>query len=105
MNRRTLFPSLLFTLLVSSILTAQQTPDSTDNRLATILHLSVLSSQDWQALFSEAESGNAEAQYWLGRIYSQGISALVSRQKQKWDYAVGCGTSTLLKEATVPVVT
>lgn len=72
MNQRTLVPSLFFTLLVSSILTAQQTPDSTNNRLATILHLSVLTSHDWEALFSEADSGNAEAQYWLGRIYGQG---------------------------------
>lgn len=71
MNQRTLVSSFLLILLVSSILTAQQTPDS-NNRLATILHLPVLSHDDWQFLFSEAESGNAEAQYWLGRIYDQG---------------------------------
>lgn len=81
MNCRTLFPSLLFILLASSILTAQQTPDSTDKRLVTILHLPVLTSHDWQALFSEAESGNAEAQYWLGRIYGQGT--LLPKDLQK----------------------
>jgi TPR repeat protein len=80
-NQRTLFPSLPFILLVSSILTAQQTPDSTGNRLVTILHLPVLTSHDWQALFSEAESGNAEAQYWLGRIYGQGT--LLPKDLQK----------------------
>src|SRR6202035_1438987 len=80
-NQRTLFPSLPFIFLVSSILTAQQTPDSTRNRLVTILHLPVLTSHDWQALFSEAESGNAEAQYWLGRIYGQGT--LLPKDLQK----------------------
>ena len=72
MNQRTLVPSLFFILLASSTLTAQQTPDSTNDRLATILHLPVLTSHDWQVLFSEAESGNPEAQYWLGRIYDAG---------------------------------
>ena len=72
MYQRTLVPSLLLILLVSSILTAQQTPDPTNNRLATILHLPALTTNDWQALFSEAESGNPEAQYWLARIYDAG---------------------------------
>jgi hypothetical protein len=71
MNHRTLVPSLLFILLVASLLPAQQKPYST-NRMATILHLPMLTPSDWQALFSEADSGNAEAQYWLGRIYGQG---------------------------------
>src|SRR5215472_17193624 len=72
MNQRTVVPSLLFIFLVSSILTAQQTPNSTNSRLTAILCLPVLTSSDWQALFLEADSGNAEAQYWLGTIYSAG---------------------------------
>src|SRR5258707_13387924 len=44
MNQRTLVPSLLFILLVSPFWTAQQTPDSSNNRLATILHLLTLTS-------------------------------------------------------------
>jgi hypothetical protein len=71
-NHRTLAPTFLFILFVGSLLTAQQTPDSTNNRLATILHLPVLTSDDWRVLFSEAESGNVAAQYWLGRIYDAG---------------------------------
>jgi tetratricopeptide (TPR) repeat protein len=71
MNHRALVPSLLLILLVP-FLPARQAPDSTDSRLATILHLPVLTSHDWQVLFSEADSGNAEAQYWLGRIYDAG---------------------------------
>ena len=72
MNHRTLAPTFLFILFVGSLLTAQQTPDSTNKRLATILHLPVLTSDDWRVLFSEAESGNVAAQYWLGRIYDAG---------------------------------
>ena len=72
MYQRTLAPSLVFILLVSCILTAQRIPDSTNNRLVTILHQSVLTAHDWEALFAEADSGNAEAQYWLGRIYDAG---------------------------------
>src|SRR5882724_2766903 len=72
MNQRISVPFLLFILLVSPFLTAQQTPDSTNSRLATILHLPTLTSHDWEALFAEADSGNAEAQYWLGRIYDDG---------------------------------
>jgi uncharacterized protein len=72
MNHRTLVPSLLLILFVVYVLPAQQTPASTDSRLATILHLPVLTTNDWQALFSEAESGNAEAQYWIARVYDTG---------------------------------
>ena len=71
MNRGTVVPSLLFIFLVLSISSAQPTPNSTNDRLA-ILRLPALTPSDWQALFSEAESGNAEAQYWLGRIYDAG---------------------------------
>jgi len=73
MNHRALVPSLLLILLVVvSFLPARQTPDSTDGRLTTILHLPVLTPNDWRALFSEAESGNAEAQYWLAHVYDTG---------------------------------
>jgi hypothetical protein len=81
MNQRTLVPSFLFILLVSSILTAQQTPDSTNNRLATVLHLPALTTNDWQVLFHEAESENPEAQYWLARIYDAG--RLLPKDAQK----------------------
>jgi uncharacterized protein len=72
MYQRSWVLSLVFVLFVSCILTAQQIPDSSNNRLVTILHLSVLTAHDWDALFAEADSGNAEAQYWLGRIYDAG---------------------------------
>jgi uncharacterized protein len=81
MKQRILVPSLLFALFIASFLTAQQTPDLTNGRLATILHRPVLTPDDWQFLFSEAESGNAEAQYWLGVIYDRG--RLVPKDPEK----------------------
>jgi TPR repeat protein len=86
MNLCALVPSLLFILLASSILTAQQTRDSTNDGLATILNLPVLTSLDWKVLFSEAESGNAEAQYWLGRIYDAGILLPKDSEKSLYWY-------------------
>jgi len=65
-------------------LTAQQRLGSNDNRLAAVLKLPALTSSDWQTLFSEAESGNAEAQYWLGRIYALGI--LLPKDSEKSNY-------------------
>jgi haloalkane dehalogenase len=42
MKRCILVPSLLCALLIASFLTAQQTPDSTNGRLATIFHFAAL---------------------------------------------------------------
>ena len=67
MDWRTLIPSVLLIVCVPSIL-----PDSSNDRLATILRLPALAQSDWLALFSEAHSGNAKAQYWLARIYEAG---------------------------------
>jgi uncharacterized protein len=72
MKQRTLLPSLLFIVPVFFALTAQPTSDTANNRLAAILRLPALTPQDWQALFSVADSGNRVAQYWLGKIYSDG---------------------------------
>jgi len=63
MKLRSLAPSAPLVLLTASFLTAQQTPDSTNGRLAAILPLGVVTHNDWQCRFSEVESGNAEAQY------------------------------------------
>jgi TPR repeat protein len=72
MNCCSIAPSLLFIPLVASFLAAQRPLDSNKNRLAVILRLPALTPDDWQSLFSEADSGNAEAQYWVGKIYDEG---------------------------------
>jgi uncharacterized protein len=74
MNYRSFAPSVLFIFFVASLLSAQQPVESTTNsRLAAILRLPSLEPDDWRALFSEADSGDAQAQYWLGRIYDEGM--------------------------------
>jgi uncharacterized protein len=73
MRRRALIPSLVFVLLLTPLVSAELASDGGDSRLATILRLPVLTPADWQVLFSEADAGNAQAQYWLGRIYDLGI--------------------------------
>ena len=81
MKHRALVPWLLFVLFVAAFLPAQAAPLSTKTRLAEILRLPALQPGDWQALFSMAESGDREAQYWLGRIYDAGRLLPLDKQK------------------------
>jgi len=84
MNCRALVPSLIFVLFVASFFPAHTAPPSTNTRLAEILRLPALQPADWQALFSMAESGNAEAQYWLGRIYEAGKLLPLDEEKSAY---------------------
>ena len=86
MKHRALVPSLIFVLFVASFLPAQTAPLSTNTRLAEILRLPALQPGDWQALFSMAESGDPEAQYWLGRIYEAGRLLPLDKQKSAYWY-------------------
>src|SRR5579859_7199667 len=86
MKHRALVPSLLFVLFVAPFFSAQTAPLSTNTRLAEILRLPVLQPDDWQALFSIAESGDPEAQYWLGRIYEAGRLLPIEKQKSAYWY-------------------
>jgi TPR repeat protein len=86
MKHRVLVPSLLFVLFVASFLPAQTAPLSSNTRLAEILRLPVLRPGDWQTLFSMAESGDPEAQYWLGRIYDAGRLLPLDKQKSAYWY-------------------
>jgi TPR repeat protein len=81
MKQRILLPFLLFSLLIVSVLTAQQAPDPTNARLATIAHLAALTETDLKVLLSEAQLGNAEAQYWLGGVYNDGRLAPKDAEK------------------------
>lgn len=86
MKYRALVLFLLLVLLVASFPPAQTAPPSMDIHLAEILRLPALESGDWQALFSTAESGNPEAQYWLGRIYEAGTLFPLDKQKSAYWY-------------------
>lgn len=80
MHHRTLVPSLFF-LVLFTCLPARTSPVSPNPRLAEILRLPALQPGDWQALFSIAESGDPEAQYWLGRIFEYGKLLPLDKQK------------------------
>jgi uncharacterized protein len=69
---RTITPSLLFILLIAAFLAAQQPLDSNIN--------------DLRSLFSEADSGNAEAQYQLGGIYDAGRLLFKDAEKSVYWY-------------------
>ncbi len=81
MKLRILLPFLLFSFLCLPVLTTQQSLDPTSVRLATIAHLAALTDSDLKVLFSEAQSGNAQAQYWLGHVYNNG--SLVPKDTEK----------------------
>ncbi len=64
---------------------AQSGPDPQQAILVEHAHLQSLTNADVNKLLSEAQSGNAEAQYWVGRSYQQGhILAKDSDQASKW---------------------
>src|SRR5258706_16466116 len=81
-----LFPSIIFVLFIVLFLQAQTAPLATNPRLAEILRLPALQAGDWQALFSMAESGDPEAQYWLGRIYEAGRILSLDKEKSAYWY-------------------
>jgi uncharacterized protein len=62
-------PMFVVLFLLVSALPAQMNPDP---RLATGAHLAALTPLDFHALLSQAESGDREAQYWVGQVYGEG---------------------------------
>jgi TPR repeat protein len=84
MKYRSLVPSLVSVLFVTSFLPAQTAPLSSNTRLAAILRLPTLQPGDWEALFLMAESGDPNAQYWLGRIYEAGKLLPLDKEKSAY---------------------
>ena len=62
-------PIFLVIFILVGVLPAQQNADS---RLATIAHLAALKESDVNDLLSQAQSGDREAQYWVGQVYEEG---------------------------------
>jgi TPR repeat protein len=76
---------ILLLLLTASSLAAGHSPDPTRARLAAVARLSALTRRDFNALSSQAESGDREAQFWLGSIYEQGRLVPKDReQAESW---------------------
>src|SRR5579859_1368502 len=86
MKHRALVPSLLFVLFIACFSPALTAPLSPNTRLAEILRQPALQSGDWAALFSMAESGDPEAQYWLGKIYEAGRVLPLDKEKSSYWY-------------------
>jgi TPR repeat protein len=63
---------LVLWVLAASSLAGGHSPDPTRARLAEVARLDALTQRDFNALSSDAESGDREAQFWLGLIYEQG---------------------------------
>jgi len=62
-------PIFLVIFLLVGVLPAQQ---NADPRLATSTHLAALTQSDLNDLLSQAQSGDREAQYWVGQVYGEG---------------------------------
>jgi uncharacterized protein len=65
-------PLLLAVLFLSLELPAQTHRDPTQARLATAARLDSLNQSDLNKLLSQAQSGDPEAQYWVGLAYEWG---------------------------------
>ena len=74
-----------FILVFASPLAARHSPDPTKARLLTSAHVAALTQRDFALLSSRAESGNREAQYWLGCIYKDGrIVQKDAEKSERW---------------------
>src|SRR5215467_14083444 len=62
--------SLLLIPLARS--SAQQSPDPKQANLVAYAHFKALTPAELNDLLSQAQSGDAEAQYWVGTIYTEG---------------------------------
>jgi len=85
MRLRALLPFFAFWFLAVSSLSAQHSPDPTQARLATVVHLAALTQSDFKTLSAQAQSGDPGAQYWLARVYEQGrLVPKDSMQFESW---------------------
>ena len=81
MNHHLRISCLLAFMLLACSLPAQTPSTASKSRLAEILRLPALQPADWKDLFALAGSGDPEAQYWLGSIYSAGRLLPLDKQK------------------------
>jgi TPR repeat protein len=63
---------LLLSLIGCGHCSAQETPDPKQSELAVWARLESMTHADFQALMAKGQSGDAEAQCWVGRVYDYG---------------------------------
>lgn len=95
---RALVSALLILSLPAVLSPARPSPVSTNPRLAEILRLPALQPADWHDLFSIAEAADAEAQYWLGRIYQDGKLLPADKEKSNHWYRKAASQGSGLAE-------
>jgi uncharacterized protein len=66
---RSTLPISVIVFLLAGALPAQKNPEP---RLATVARLAALTQGDFRVLLPQAESGDREAQYWVGQVYGEG---------------------------------
>jgi uncharacterized protein len=72
MKLRLLLPLLAFSLFAASTLLAQQSAAPEHFRIAGVFQLPVLTQAEFKQLWSQAQAGDREAQYWLALLYRDG---------------------------------
>ena len=70
MEPRVLLPLLVLLLVAVTHSSAQQTPDPKQAELEAYAHFKALKQAEVKELFSRADSGDPEAQYWVGCFYA-----------------------------------
>ena len=70
MKLRLLLPPLALLLLAATVLLAQQSAAPEHFRIAGVFQLPVLTQAEFKQLWSQAQAGDREAQYWLALLYN-----------------------------------
>jgi TPR repeat protein len=86
MKLRLLLPPLALLLLTASVLLAQQFAAPEHFRIAGVFQLPVLTQDEFKQLWSEAQTGDREAQYWLALFYRDGGEFAPKNSKKFLDW-------------------
>ncbi len=84
MKPRILLPLLLLLLFPDARSIAQQTVDPKQAALAAYAHFKALTPAELNELLSKAQSGDAEAQFWVGSIYAEGTKPKNLEEGARW---------------------
>ncbi len=84
MKPRILLPLLLLLLFPDARSIAQQTVDPKQAALAAYAHFKALTPAELNELLSKAQSGDAEAQFWVGSIYAEGTKPNNLEEGARW---------------------
>jgi TPR repeat protein len=84
MKPRILFPLFLLLLFSDSRSFAQKTADPKQAALAAYAHFKALTPSELNELFLKAQSGDAEAQFWVGTFYTEGTKPKNLEEGARW---------------------